>query len=187
MAKVKRSSVDLDGKVGGSYNDIPILNTVLYDVQFSDGAIKPYLANLIAENIIMQVNADGYHCKLLGGIQDHSKDKRAVEKKDRRILSKLGRRSMQQTTIVWKFRVKWKNVIVTWKSLRDFKESNPIEVDEYVTADGIQDKPVFAWWVPFILHKRDRIIAAVNSHVRKSSHKYSIEIPTSVQQADRID
>ena len=71
LAKVIRRSVDYDGNVGGNYNDIPILNTVLYDVQFPDAEIKPYLVNLIAENILMQVDADGYHCQLLDGIQYH--------------------------------------------------------------------------------------------------------------------
>ena len=75
LSKVIQRSVDSDGKVGGNYNDIPVLNNFLYDVQFPDGAIKTYLTNLIAENILMQVDADGYHHQLLDGIQDHSKDK----------------------------------------------------------------------------------------------------------------
>ena len=71
LSKVIQRSVDSDGKVGGNYNDIPVLNNFLYDVQFPDGAIKTYLTNLIAENILMQVDADGYHHQLLDGIQDH--------------------------------------------------------------------------------------------------------------------
>ena len=145
LAKVIRMSVDSDGKVGGNYNDLPILNTFLYDVQFTDCAIKPYFANLTAENILMQVNSDGYHCQLLDGIQNHSEDKLTVEKKDRWIVPKLGGRSMRQTTVGWKFHVKWKDGTVTWVSLKDLKESNPIEVAEYATAHGIQDEPAFAW------------------------------------------
>ena len=41
--------------------------------------------------------------------------------------------------------------VPTWKYLKDVKESNPIEVAEYVTAQRIQDDPAFAWWVPFTL------------------------------------
>ena len=58
MAKVIQRSVDSDGRVGGNYNDVPILNTVLYYVQFTDSAIKTYSANLIEENILMQDDAD---------------------------------------------------------------------------------------------------------------------------------
>ena len=60
-------------------------------------------------------------------------------------------------------------------------------MSEYVTACGIQDEPAFYWWVPFTLHKRDRIIAEVNSLVRKSSHKYGIDIPTPVEHEYIID
>ena len=106
LAKVIQMSVDSDGKVGWNYIDIPILNTVLYNVQFPDSAIKPYLENLMAYNILMQVEDDGYHRQLIDGIKNNSKDKREVEKKDRWIVSKIGRRSMKQSTVGWKFCVK---------------------------------------------------------------------------------
>ena len=48
-AKVIRRSMDEDGKVIGDYNDMPIFNTKLYDVEFPDGAIKPYAENVIAD------------------------------------------------------------------------------------------------------------------------------------------
>ena len=58
-----------------------MLNTILYDVQFPDGAIKPYSANRIAEKILTQVDDYGYHNHLIEGVLDNSKDKQAVEKK----------------------------------------------------------------------------------------------------------
>ena len=67
------------------------------------------------------------------------------------------------------------------------KESNPVDVAEYVTAREIQDEPAFAWWVPYTLRKRDIIVSAVSSRVRKCSHKYGIEISTSITHAKRID
>ena len=59
-----------------------------HDVQFLDDTIKPYSANIIAENILTQVHADGYHNQLLEVILDHSKDKQAMEKKDQWIVTK---------------------------------------------------------------------------------------------------
>ena len=88
LAKVVRRSLDSDGKVTGNYNDIPVLNTMLYDVMFPDGTIKPYSANIIAENILNQVDEDGYHRQLLEGILEHSKDGRAADKKDHWTVSK---------------------------------------------------------------------------------------------------
>ena len=35
LAKVLRRSVDEDGKVIGCYNENPILNTIVYDLEFS--------------------------------------------------------------------------------------------------------------------------------------------------------
>ena len=67
------------------------------------------------------------------------------------------------------------------------KESNPVEVAEFVTASGVEDEPAFAWWVPYTMRKRDRIIAAVNTRVKKRTHKYGIEVPTSVTHALSID
>ena len=41
LAKVIRRNVNSDDKVLGYYNGIPMLNTILYDVQFPDGVINP--------------------------------------------------------------------------------------------------------------------------------------------------
>ena len=87
----------------------------------------------------------------------------------------------------WKFKVKWKDGTVTWTSLKDLKEYNPVEIADYVTSRDIVSKPAFAWWVPFTLRKRDRIIAGINSCVRKLSYKCGIQIPTSVKNAEEID
>ena len=107
---------------------------MLYDVQFPDGTIKPYSANIVAENILNQVDKDGYHRQLLKGILEYSKDGIAVDKKDQWIVSNRGRRHMRQTTVGWKFKVKWKDGTVTWTSLKDSKESNPVEIAEYATS-----------------------------------------------------
>ena len=101
-------------------------------------------------------------------------DKQSVKNKDQWIVTKRGRRSMPQSTVGWKFCVKWKDGAVTWISLKDLKESNPIEVVEYVKAHNIQDEHAFVWWVLFTLLKRDIIIAAVNSRLRKATLKYGI-------------
>ena len=82
LAKVKNRSVNSDGKVIRNYNELQVLNTMLYDVQFPYGSIKPYSENIIAENILMQADSDGLHHQLQEEILDHSKDKQAIENKD---------------------------------------------------------------------------------------------------------
>jgi hypothetical protein len=76
---------------------------------------------------------------------------------------------------------------MAWIPLKDLKESHSVEVAEFAKARGIEDEPAFAWWVPYMLKKRDVIISSVKHRARKTSHKYGIEIPTSVEHAYEID
>ena len=50
-AKVSWRILDEYGKLVGTYSDNLMLNTLVYDVEFPDGATKPYAANMIIENI----------------------------------------------------------------------------------------------------------------------------------------
>ena len=70
-----------------------------------------------------------------------------------------------------------------WETLADLKESYPVQVAEYAKAVGIQGEPAFAWWTEHVLKKRDRIIAKVAKRFNKVTHKFGIEIPTSVEHA----
>ena len=48
MAKFLRKSVDENGQVIGVHNDNPLLKLLVYAVEFPDGDVKKYAANLIA-------------------------------------------------------------------------------------------------------------------------------------------
>ena len=50
-AKVIGQSKDINGVPIGSYDIKPFLNTTIYDVEFPDGKIREYCANVIAENM----------------------------------------------------------------------------------------------------------------------------------------
>ena len=63
------------------------------------------------------------------------------------------------------------------------KESHPVEVAEYARARGIDKEPAFKWWVPHTLKKRLVILAALKKRVNKTTHKYGIDIATSVEHA----
>ena len=69
----------------------------------------------------------------------------------------------------------------------DLKKSNPVEAAEYAFAHGIDQEPVFVWWVLFTLKKQNRIIAAVNRQFVKKTHKYRIRVPRNLVKAERID
>ena len=105
-----------------------------------------------------------------------------MDMKNAFVTTKRGVRKLCQTTIGWNFLCKWKDSSSSWVSLKVLKESNPAEIAEYVTAMGLQDEPAFAWWVHYTLRKRDRIIASVNTRVRKRNHKFGIKIPSSAKE-----
>jgi Reverse transcriptase (RNA-dependent DNA polymerase). len=98
-----------------------------------------------------------------------------------------GRKRRRLTTKGWYFNVQWKDGSQQWIPLKDLKESNPVEIAEYVQLHGLSDEPAFAWWVPYTLKKRDRIIASVNARAKKKTHKYGIRIPQTVAEAYEID
>ena len=56
--KVTRRALGPDGQVAGTYDDNPFLNTIIYEVEFPDGQVKDYAANVIAENMLTQVDSD---------------------------------------------------------------------------------------------------------------------------------
>jgi hypothetical protein len=185
---VKRRAVGPDGKLIGTYDENPILNTMVYEVEFPDGQVQEYSANLIAENMLSQVDDEGFSITMLEAIIDHQKDEaNAVSTPDAYVVTRTGTRRRRKTTQGWKLLVKWKDGSETWIPLKDLKESNPVDVAEYAKARGIETEPAFAWWVPYTLRKRDIILSSVRSRVRKITHKYGIEMPVSVNHAIEID
>mgnify|MGYP007008190322 CR=1 FL=1 len=51
-AKVRKRTLGPNGKATGTYDDNPMLNSIVYDVEFPDGQVKEYSANTIAENML---------------------------------------------------------------------------------------------------------------------------------------
>ena len=186
-ATVVRRSRGRDGKFRGASGPTIGTDTRVYDVMFDDGTVKQYAANIIAENMYSQVDADGHHFTILDEIIDHKCNEQAVTKDDMYVVTPRGNRKLRKTTIGWELRVLWKDGSTQWITLKELKESNPVDVAVYAKANNINEEPAFLWWVPYTLRKRDVIIAAVNSRVTKVTHKYGIRVPRSVKEAYDID
>ena len=187
LCKVLRRSVDKDGKTTGIYDKDPSLNTMIYDVEFPDGAVKQYGANIIAQNVLEQVEDDGHYTVKLKQILDHRREGNAVSKEQKYVTMRNGQQKLRQSTVGWKFLCEYSDGKKQWIMLKDLKESNPVDVAEYVAARKIEDEVAFAWWVPYTLRKKSAIIAAVKGRAKRKTHKYGIEIPQSVEDAFRID
>ena len=185
-AKVIERAKDNDGQVTGQANSNPLLDTRKYLVEFPDGDVTEYTANIIAEGMIAQTDEAGYDVKLMEDIIDHKSDGNAVKDADRYFYNR-GKQYPKKTTAGWKLCVKWKGGLTSWETLADLKESYPVQIAEYAKAVGINGEPAFAWWTEYVLKKRDRIIAKVTKRYTKITHKFGIEVPTSVEHALRID
>ena len=81
--------------------------------------------------------------------------------------------------------IEWTDGRRQWMDLKLLKQSNQLQVAEYAAARGLSDEPAFAWWVPYTLRKRDVIVSAVK--VRRTSHKYGIEVPRTLKEALALD
>ena len=80
VAKVVKQSVDADGKVVGSFSENPMLNTLVYECEFPDSMTKEYAASIIAKNIILESDPDGYRERMMVITADHKRGGDAVRK-----------------------------------------------------------------------------------------------------------
>ena len=71
--------------------------------------------------------------------------------------------------------------------MKELKESNPIELAEYAQSNQLESEPAFAWWVPWTIRKRNRILKAMKKRYFRTTQKYGIELPKTVARALEID
>ena len=126
MSKVIRRYIDMNGNIIGYLDKTQSLNSFVYNVEFPDGAIKQYAANVIAENLLSKVNSSGCHTQELEQIVLHERMGNALSCKDAYITTKRGDRKLRQSTIGWKFLCEFKGGSNRWVSLKVWKELHPI-------------------------------------------------------------
>ena len=186
-ATVSKRVKDNEGNAVGKRNSNPLLDTREYECTLDDGSVYRYHANVIADNIFSQCDEEGRRHAVLQEIIDHKKDGTAIETPNGYTTTRQGRRIPKKTTRGWKLLCQWRDGQSDWIDLKHLKDSNPIQVAEYAVANRIQEEPAFRWWVPETLRTRNRIIAKVKSRYWKTSHKYGVKLPHSVQEALQID
>ena len=185
--RVKRRKTDEAGHMIGRWNDNPRLNTREYEVEFEDGSIAAYTANMISENLYYHIDAEGKKHAALSEIVDHKSDKHAVKKADGFIISASGIKTPKETTAGWYLLVEWKDGSQTWVSLTQLKRSNPVEVAEYAVGNMIDNEPAFNWWARKLVRQRNRMVMKVKSRYWKTNQKYGIRLPHSVAEALEYD
>ena len=184
---VKRAKGESGNPLGKRHNN-PMLDTREYSVQFADGSYRELTANLIAENLFSQVNAEGQSLQIFRGINGHRKLKGAVEKDDPAATIR-GHTNVHhaKTTQGWEIRVEWRDGSTTWLPLSEVKAGNPVELADYAVLAKIDDEPAFRWWVPFVIKSKKRIVSKVKAKYWRLTHKFGIQLPKNVTEAYQID
>ena len=79
----------------------------MYEVELMDGRIKEYGANIIAENMLTQVDSDGFSLAIMEEIIHYKhNDLITIPKADKYITTGRGQRRLRKTTAGWKLLVK---------------------------------------------------------------------------------
>ncbi len=181
IAKVLGRKRDESGNPIGKSHPNPILDTTVFEVEFPDGSVQDYAANVLAEALYAQVDQDGNRWLLLKDVIAHEKEASALSSDQLKAMKR------RYTTKGWKFCCLWTDGSTSWEPLRNLKESNPIELAEYAESHNLLDEPAFAWWARHVLRRRKRIIQKVKSRYWQRTHKYGIRLPKTVAEALQLD
>ena len=60
LTKVICCLIDANGWITGIFDKNSFLNSLVYDVEFSDGVLKQFSASVISKNILIQLDSDGH-------------------------------------------------------------------------------------------------------------------------------
>jgi len=172
-------------------DEYPDIDTYIHAnllVEFKDGSVAEYTANVIAENIYSQIDSEGRSFAVLQEISGHRKEPGvALDMENGYTVSANGNKVPKRTTKGWQLQVEWKGGEQEWIPLKDLKASNPIEVAEYAVANHIENEPAFSWWVKEILRHRRRIVSKVKSKYWRTTHKFGIKLPHTAEEALQMD
>jgi hypothetical protein len=151
--RVIKPAKGIGGKTVGRAHANPFFDTREYEVEFTNGTVERYAANVIAESMYAQVDNEGNMFQLLDEIMDHKKDDTAIDIANGTVTLANGYAKPKTSTQGWQLLVLWKNKSTSWVKLKDLKESNPVELAEYTVANRIAEEPALKWWVSNTLRK----------------------------------
>ena len=97
------------------------------------------------ENLLSQVDQEGYQQLFLEELIDHRASDDAIKKGDGTYTSSSGVTHMKMITNEWDLYVQWKDSITNWVALKGVKNTFLIELPDYTISNNIKDEPVFAW------------------------------------------
>ena len=183
---VKKCLKGEDGRPTGHGHHNPLLDTRRYEVEI-DGIPHEYVANTIAENLYSKVDSEGRQQLIFWEIIDHRKNEETIPINQGTVKTHGAQLRPKITTKGWELKVEWADGTSSWLPLCEVKNANPVKVAEYAVVSKIDGEPAFKWWVSKTLRKRQAIVTKVKSWYWRTTHKFGVELPHSVEEAYKLD
>ena len=156
----------------------------MYEVEYVDGHKASMTSKVVTKTMFEKVDDEENRHVLFDEIIDHCRTALSLKQADASIVTSSGNRQSKETTKGWDMLIWWKDGSMTWVPLKDVKKSHPVQVSEYAVLTQIQEEPAFAWWVPRVLRKRNRIVVKVKSKYWICTHKFGLKVPKPVTIAE---
>ena len=121
---------DAKGNPVGRADKNPVKDSRTYEVQFPDGKVAELTANVIAESMYASCDQEGSEYLLFDCIIGHKKSDKALTAETQSLICN-GWKSMRRTTVGWHIFVQWLDRSTSWQTLKDLKESYPVDVAKY--------------------------------------------------------
>ena len=102
------------------------LDTRVYEVHFLDRRTEELAANVIAEVVYAQCDAEGNQYILLDAIMDYPKDPYVAVAWDDQVTIIDGKKLVKRSTHGWELSCEWRDGSTSWQKLMDLKESHPL-------------------------------------------------------------
>ena len=163
LVKIISCQRDGSGELIGTKNEIPILDTPIYNVQFPDGHHEQYSRNVLVESLSFSVDHDGYDKQSILEICGYRTNSNAISCSHSFHTSSNGNQIPVVTTKGWEVRICWNGNSTTWVPLRLVKNDAPLLLVQYAKTMKIHLKPAFHWWLPHTLHQGSRLLSKVKT------------------------
>ena len=103
-------------------DDNPLLNSIQYEVKFPDGQVKEYSVNVIVENILSQVDSEGFSTTMIEAVVDYEVDPTVtVNDEDKYIVLKNRVQHLRKMTKGWRLLVLRRDRSESWIPLKNLK------------------------------------------------------------------
>ena len=119
--KVTKRLRDKNGLTIGRAHNNPILGTIMYEVEYKDGHKYSLAANMIAGNMLAQVDGGVNWHVLFQKITDHRYVGTKVKEHDAFIIMHTGTKHRREMAKGVEVLAQWKDVITTCVTLKDMK------------------------------------------------------------------